>query len=139
MNRIVVLVLAFMLVAGASVFAGGEGETQRVVLATGGTGGVYYPVGGAMASLWSEEIEGLSASSESSGASVENVNLVNAVESQFGLAQNDVTYYAFNAVEMFEDEESMEDLRGVFTMYPETVQIIARSDADVDSVGDISG
>ncbi|MFP4068049.1 MAG: TAXI family TRAP transporter solute-binding subunit, partial [Spirochaetaceae bacterium] len=138
MNRLVVLIAVFLLVAAFSVFPEGERETGRIVLATGGTGGVYYPLGGAMASLWSDEIEGVEASSESTGASVENVNLVNELESELGLVQNDISYYAAHAEEMFEDEEPMENLRGVFTMYPETIQIIARADADVDTVGDIS-
>ncbi len=140
-NKVLVLALiaVFLVVVGFSVSAGGAAETERVVLATGGTGGVYYPLGGAMANIWSNEVEGLSASSESTGASVENVNLVNYQESQFGLVQNDIAYYAFNAVEMFEDEDPMESMRGVFTMYPETIQIIARAGADVQSIDDIAG
>ncbi len=134
-----VLIAVFLVVVGFSVSAAGAAEEERIVLATGGTGGVYYPLGGAMASLWSGEIEGVRASSESTGASVENVNLVNFLESQFGLVQNDIAYYAFNAVEMFSDQEPMESMRGVSTMYPETIQIIARAGAGVQSVEDIAG
>ncbi len=136
---VLALIAVLLVVVGFSVAAGGAAETERVVLATGGTGGVYYPLGGAMANIWSNEIENLSASSESTGASVENVNLVNYQESQFGLVQNDIAYYAFNGVEMFDDDEPMSSMRGVFTMYPETIQIIARAGADVQTIDDIAG
>jgi len=136
---VLALIAVLLVVVGFSVAAGGAAETERVVLATGGTGGVYYPLGGAMANIWSNEIENLSASSESTGASVENVNLVNYLESQFGLVQNDIAYYAFNGVEMFDDDEPMSSMRGVFTMYPETIQIIARAGADVQTIDDIAG
>ncbi len=141
LSKVLVLMLAAVFLVGVAftVSARGAAEEERIVLATGGTGGVYYPLGGAMASLWSNEIEAVRASSESTGASVENVNLVNYLESQLGLVQNDIAYYASNAVEMFSDDEPMESMRGVFTMYPETIQIIARAGAGVESVEDIAG
>ncbi|UMZ72712.1 TAXI family TRAP transporter solute-binding subunit [Natranaerofaba carboxydovora] len=133
-----VFLIAILLTAA---FIGGCGDAaeDRLVLATGGTGGVYYPLGGAMASIWSEEVDGVEASSESTGASVENVNLVDALESELALVQNDITYYAYNGTEMFEDEEQMEGLRGIASLYPEEIQIIADADADVETVEDLEG
>ncbi|MDD4363522.1 MAG: TAXI family TRAP transporter solute-binding subunit, partial [Atribacterota bacterium] len=87
------LLLVLLLIASAT-FAVSAQSNQRIVVSTGGTGGVYYPLGGAMADIWSDKVDGVLASSASSGASVENVNLLHHGEVQLALIQNDIAYYA---------------------------------------------
>ncbi len=138
------LALVILLIVGTTLAGCGPGE-ERIVLATGGTGGVYYPLGGAMADIWSEHIDEISASSESTGASVENVNLVHYGESHLGLIQNDITYYAFHQDEMFSPEgdeavdEPLNKLRWVAGLYPEVIQVIADADAGIQTVSDLEG
>jgi len=58
----------------------------RISIGTGGTGGVYYPIGGGVAEVFNKHLEGVSARAEVSGASIENCRLVGANEQQMALA-----------------------------------------------------
>ncbi len=132
-------VITALIVGFALVFAGPAAahDVQFMSIATGGTGGVYYPVGGGMAELINEHTD-IDATSEVTGASVENVRFVQDLEVEWGLAQNDITYYAKYGEEMFE-EDYMEDLRGIAMMYPETIQILTLEGSGVESVSDFEG
>lgn len=131
------ILLACMLVF--SVILVGCGSNDRLAVATGGTSGVYFPIGAAFANIISDNIEGVTAAAESTGASLENVNLLNNGEVDFAFIQNDISHYAYNGIEMFDDREPMTNLRAVASLYPETVQIIARSSANISSVEDLRG
>ncbi|AKL94782.1 TRAP transporter solute receptor, TAXI family [Clostridium aceticum] len=135
------LVTAFVVGCGSNDATGGEGDAtpSRLAIATGGTTGVYYPLGGAFASIINENIDGVSANAESTGASVENVNLLNFGEVDFAMVQNDISYYAFNGMEMFDDQDAMGNLKGLATLYPETIQIVADASAGINSVEDLRG
>ena len=64
-----VLALSFALVWGSA-------QAQNISIATGGTGGVYYPMGGGLASVLSKKVPGMSATAEVTGGSVDNLNLI---------------------------------------------------------------
>lgn len=119
-------------------------ETVFISIATGGTGGVYYPLGGAMAKIFNENIDGANANAEATGASIANVQLIEDGDAQLALIQNDISYYAFEGIEMY-DEELDEgkgkqlSLRGMATVYPETIQIVAHGDSGIESVEDMVG
>ncbi len=117
---------------------GGE-RPERLAVATGGTTGVYYPLGGGIANIISENVDGVTANAESTGASVENVNLLSDGDVDFAMVQNDIAYYAFNGEEMFDDQDPMENLRGIATLYPETIQIVADANAGINSIEDLVG
>lgn len=118
---------------------GGTGSRTRFInIATGGTSGTYYPLGGAMADIFSRNIEGVNASAQSTGASVANVNMLRNNEAQVAFVQNDIAYYAVNGVEMFEGSQ-YDGLRGLATLYPETVQIITLADKNINSIADLKG
>lgn len=114
-------------------------ETTFVNIATGGTGGTYYPLGGAMAKIFNENIPGVNANAQSTGASVENIGLVSAGETEVAFVQNDVTYYAWTGTESFADKDPITNIRGMAMLYPEVVQIIANADAGITSVEDLAG
>ena len=82
MNKYMLFTLSFL--AGCS-------ESERTLaIATGGPAGLYYPFGGAMASLWSEVLPGVNAKAEVTGGSVTNVIQVARQESDLGIAMADV-------------------------------------------------
>ena len=95
----------------------------RLSIATGTTGGVYYPVGGAMAQIFNEHVPGVEASAEATGASVENVRLLERGESQVALIQGDVAYNAFYGQERFEGRKV--DLRTLVVMYPNVYHAVS--------------
>jgi len=114
----------------------GAPKQTFVNIASGGTGGTYYPLAGAMANIWNDNIKGMNAAAQTTGASVANVNLLREGNADIIFVQNDIAYYAVNGVEMFKDNQ-MADLRGMATLYPETCQLIVLADSGIMSVSDL--
>jgi len=145
MKRSLLLLLVLALVASLAVGCGssqpkdgGKVETKFINIATGGTAGTYYPLGGAIAEILNNNIEGVNATAESTGASVANVNLLKGGSVQMAFIQNDISYYAANGEEMFKDAK-VEGLQCLATLYPETVQIITLEKTGIKSVADLKG
>ncbi|MGB9821314.1 MAG: TAXI family TRAP transporter solute-binding subunit [Pseudothermotoga sp.] len=109
-----------------------------LTIATGGTAGTYYPLGAAMADIWSKNIKNVNAAAQATGASVANVNLLKNKEVDVIFVQNDVVYYAYAGIELFKDQP-VKQLRGMATLYPETIQIVALADKGINSVYDLKG
>lgn len=128
------LVFALVVLSAGPVFA----QRQFVTIGTGGLAGVYYPLGGGMARLISNEVDFISASVQSTGASVANVGLLARGNVEFALIQNDIGYYAMTGTEMFEGR-AMPSLRGVAMLYPETIQIVTLAGSGIESVADLAG
>ena len=131
--------------AGAALIAGcgsdggsASGGKQFLNIATGGTAGTYYPLGGALAELLNQNIKGMNASAQSTGASVANVNMLKDGSVDLAFIQNDIAYYAANGKEMFKDNK-MENLRGIAALYPETVQFVTTQDKGIKSIADLKG
>lgn len=116
-----------------------SGGATFINVATGGTGGTYYPLGGAMAKIFNDNIEGVTANAQATGASVENIGLVSTGETEVAFVQNDVTYYAWTGTESFAESEPIKNIRGMAMLYPEVVQIIANADAGIASIEDLAG
>ncbi len=118
----------------ALILSGPIAAEQFISIATGGTGGVYYPLGGGMSDLINQHVEGVDATAEVTGASTENARLIQTGEVELALIQNDIAYYAKHGTEMFEAEK--ENLRGVAMLYPEIIQIVTLEDSGIESVYD---
>ncbi len=114
---------------------------EFVTIGTGGVTGVYYPTGGAICRLVSatQDDHGVRCSVESTGGSVYNVNAVNSGELQFGVAQSDVQYKAYNGEGDFAESGAIENLRSVFSIHPEPYTVVARADAGVTNFEDLEG
>ena len=112
-------------------------QRQFLNIATGGTAGTYYPLGGAMAEIINRNVPNANATAVSTGASVANVNMLASDEVQLALIQNDVTYYAFTGTELF--KQQMPGLRGLATLYNETIQIVTLANSGVRSLADLKG
>lgn len=133
-------------VAGAALIAGCGGDSgssagggkQFLNIATGGTAGTYYPLGGALAELLNQNIKGMNASAQSTGASVANVNMLKDGSVDIAFIQNDIAYYAANGKEMFKDNK-VENIRGIAALYPETVQFVTTADKGIKSIADLKG
>ncbi|MDZ5812066.1 TAXI family TRAP transporter solute-binding subunit [Halorubrum sp. AD140] len=116
---------------------GGSGDVIR--WHAGGTGGTYYPLSGEFEGIIEDETD-YSVEVSSTGASVENVGSLANGDADFALIQNDVASFAFNGegLEAFEGEP-VENLRGVATLYPETIHVLLNPEADVSSLSDLEG
>jgi len=121
------------------IFAGNSFAAKKFfVISTGGTGGTYYPLGGILAQGLSERVPDLVATAQASGASVANCNLIKDRQAESAFVQSNVAYNAYFGKAQFEGK-AVQNLRGIASLYPETIQIVARADSGIKSVKDIKG
>ncbi len=113
-------------------------QQRFVTIATGGTAGTYFPLGGALAEIWNKNIKNLNANATVTGASMANVALLANKEVDIIFIQNDVSYYALTGTELFKDKK-LEDIRGMASLYNETVQIVALADSGIKTIADLRG
>ena len=118
--------------------AGMSYATTYLSIATGGTGGTYYPIGGALANLITKHTKGLTVTAETGNASVANCNLIGAHKIEFALVQNNVASWAYNGKYMFKGK-AIKNLRAITSLYPETIQIVALKKSGIKSVNDLKG
>ena len=116
-------------------------EQTFITIGTGGVTGVYYPTGGAICRMVNRERKehGIRCSVESTGGSVYNLNTIRAGDLEFGVAQSDWQYHAYNGTSRFEEAGAFEDLRAVFSVHPEPFTVVARADADIETFEDLKG
>jgi len=128
----VCMAVVFVIAAAAVVQA-----ADNLVLATGGTAGTYYPFGGAMAKIWNSKVKDMNVTAQTSGASGENVRLINKKEVELALVQSDTLDFAFNAKEAF--KEPLKEMSAVAVLYPEIVQVVVAAGSSIKSFADLKG
>lgn len=110
-----------------------------VKIFTGGTGGVYYPLGTKLADMLNKYSGGrITASASTSGASVANAHALEAGDANLVFIQNDIAFYAYRGLYMFEGKP-VNVIRGVAVLYPEIVQIVVRADSGIRTLSDLEG
>ncbi len=131
----IVIVLALCL-AIPSVYAA---QRRYLSIASGWVTGAYYPFAGAVSRVaWKHlKAQNIKVTAESSGASVANSKLIGNKDTDFALLQNDIASYAYHGEQMF--KKPISNLLGCMTLYPETIQIVARNAASISSVADLKG
>ena len=117
---------------------GGDGG-NRLSWHAGGTGGTYYPLSNEFKTVV-EANSDFSLNVQSTGASVENVGSLADGSADFALIQNDVASFAKNGtgIDAFQDDP-IESLQGVATLYPETITLVTLAGNDISTVDDLSG
>lgn len=121
-KRVSVLLVVLILIM--TVFTACAPKQTNLILATGGTTGTYYPLGGAMAQIFNTKIDNMNVTAQATGASIENCRLLESNEAELAILQNDILDYAYNGTESFADGK-IENLRGITTLYPEVIQVVA--------------
>ncbi|MCA1337504.1 TAXI family TRAP transporter solute-binding subunit [Pseudooceanicola marinus] len=112
-------------------------QTQ-LSIATGGTGGVYYPMGGGLAEIINNHIEGYAATAEVTGASVENMGLIARGDADLAIGLADTVAQAYSGTGRFEGQE-LPMIRGLGSLYANMVQIVALEGSGVTSLADLPG
>ena len=133
-----VLSLAVAMTGASALEA--HAKTTFVTIGTGGITGVYYPTGGAIAKIVNAKKDkyDIRATVESTGASVFNINAIMAGDLEFGIAQADRQYQAYNGLSEWEGKPQ-KDLRAVFALAPEAVTFVAAEDSGIKSLKDAKG
>ncbi|GAB6100194.1 TAXI family TRAP transporter solute-binding subunit [Halanaerocella petrolearia] len=129
---LVLLISVSLVVVGCS----SQNKKEFLSIATGGTSGTYYPIGGAIAKIINSDVSNVSASAQSTGASVTNTRLMKKEEVELAILQNDIASYAFNGQQQFKDK-AVKNMRGIATLYPEVIQIVVREGTGIDSIQDL--
>jgi TRAP transporter TAXI family solute receptor len=131
---------AAALALGALVAPAASAE-EFITIGTGGVTGVYYPTGGAICRLVNKgrKEHGIRCSVESTGGSVYNIKTIRAGELEFGVAQSDWQYHAYNGSARFEEDGPFEGLRAVFSVHPEPFTVVARADSGIEDFEDLKG
>lgn len=120
----------------ASPGASGGAATQRLSIATGGTAGVYFPLGGGLAVLISQNIPGYSATAEETNASVDNMNLISSGDSDIAFVLGDT---AADAVKGSGDFTTPIEACALAVLYTNYTQLVASADSGITSVDDLKG
>jgi uncharacterized protein len=140
MNKIA-LGAVVALAAGSMSFGAIAQEQQFISIGTGGVTGVYYPTGGSICRLVNKTRKetGIRCSVESTGGSVYNINTVRSGELEFGVAQSDWQFHAYNGTSRFADQGPFEDLRAVFSVHPEPFTLVVREGSGISGFEDLVG
>lgn len=138
------LAMLAIVLAACSAPGGGGGEQggtegggqQFITIGTGGQSGVYYPVGAALSSVWESNMDATT-SVESTGASAENINLLDQGRIQVALIQADAASQAYEGTGAF--EEQIRSFEAMAALYPQYVQIITTAGTGIESIDDLRG
>jgi len=133
MKRLIALALCLLALSSFAI-----SQQRFVTIATGGTAGTYFPLGGALAEIWNKNIKGMNANATVTGASIANVNALAKGDVDVIFVQNDGAFYALNGIELFKDK-GFKDIRGMACLYNETIQLVALADSGVKTIADLRG
>ena len=141
MNRLFALALGLVFAAGLYGTSGTAQAQKFVSIGTGGVTGVYYPTGGAICRLVNKNRKkhGIRCSAESTGGSIYNINTIRSGELEFGVAQSDWQYHAYNGTSKFKKAGPFKKLRAIFSVHPEPVTVIAHDKSGVKNITDLKG
>jgi TRAP transporter TAXI family solute receptor len=114
-------------------------SAQEIVVLTGGTSGVYYPLGNVLKKLFERDIPNSKVSVVSTQASVENLNLLQQGKGVLALAQGDILTEAWKGNPEAGFPSSRTKLRLIGAAYPNYIHIIARRDANIRSIYELRG
>src|SRR5438034_8127067 len=112
---------------------------QFVNVLTGGTSGVYYPLGVALANNIGKAMPGVKTSVQATKASVENLNLLQAGRGEIAFTLGDSRSDAWKGNEEAGFKTPLQKLRGIAAIYPNYIQIVARADTGIKTLADLRG
>jgi len=112
---------------------------QFINVLTGGTSGVYYPLGVALSNLIGKAVPGAKTSVQATKASVENLNLLQAGRGEIAFTLGDSLSDAWKGNEDAGFKTPLKKLRGIAAIYPNYIQIVARADAGIKTLADLKG
>ena len=127
--------IAAALFGGA--IAGSAVAQTRISIATGGTGGVYYPLGGGLANVLSKYVPNMQATAEVTGASVDNMKLVGAGKAEVGFTMADTAWDAYQGQDKFKDNK--QPVRAIVVFYPNLTHVVTVEGKGIEKMADLKG
>jgi TRAP transporter TAXI family solute receptor len=126
---------AVLLVLGGGL----AGAAEFITVLTGGTSGIYYPLGVALSKIYGERIEGSKTQVQATKASVENLNLLQQGKGEVAFTLGDALSLAWAGNEEAGFKGKLDKLRGLSALYPNYIQIVASKDSGIQSIADLKG
>jgi uncharacterized protein len=126
-----------VLTAGLALMLGITAQAQNISIATGGTGGVYYPLGGGMAQVLSKNVPGMTATAEVTGGSVDNLKLIGTGKPYIGLVMTDASLDAYRGEDKFKGNKVA--LKTLMILYPNRMHIATVEGRGINKMSDLKG
>ncbi len=115
------------------------GAQEFINVLTGGTSGVYYPLGVALTEIYGESIEGARTQVQATKASVENLNLLQQGKGEIAFTLGDALKLGWEGHAEAGFPAKLDKLRGIAGIYPNYIQIVASKDSGITSLADLKG
>ena len=129
------LMLGLGLVAGSAIAV--AQSTKQLSIATGGTGGVYYPLGGGFANILSKALPGVVVTAEVTGGSVDNLKLIGTAKADIAFVQVDAAWDAINGLDKFKGGKL--DVKSLVVMYPNQMHVVTVDGTGIAKIEDLKG
>ena len=129
-------ITALAVVASLGV-TGAVAQQKTIAIGTGGTGGVYYPIGGALANLLSKNLKDTQATAQVTGGSVDNLKLIGSGQSEIGFSMADAAVDALNGEDKFKGNKV--NLRTLMVLYPNIMHVVSIEGTGVNTMTDLKG
>ncbi len=123
--------------AAALAFSAAQAQQKTISIGTGGTGGVYYPIGGALANLISKNLPGVQATAEVTGGSVDNLKLIGSGQSEIGFSMADAALDALKGEDKFKSGKV--ELNTLMVLYPNIMHVVTIDGTGIDKMADLKG
>lgn len=124
-------------VAAISAMALSTASAQNISIGTGGTGGVYYPLGGGLAATLSKHVPGMQATAEVTGGSVANLQLIGTGKPYIGFTMADASLDAFKGEDKFKGKPV--PVRTLAVLYPNRMHVVALDGSGITKMSDLKG
>jgi TRAP transporter TAXI family solute receptor len=126
------------LVSGAALFGGvALAQQLNIAIATGGTGGVYYPLGGGMANVLTKYVPGAAATARVTGGSVDNLKLIGSKQSEVALVMVDAALDALKGEDKFKGNKV--EVRTLMVLYPNRMHVVTVEGKGIEKMSDLKG
>jgi TRAP transporter TAXI family solute receptor len=112
-------------------------QQKTIAIGTGGTGGVYYPIGGALANLLSKNMPNMQATAQVTGGSVDNLKLIGSGQSEIGFSMADAALDAQKGQDKFKGHPV--DLRTLMVLYPNVMHVVTIEGTGIEKIADLKG
>lgn len=138
LSRRELLLGSIFLLPGAAFFSSAE-AAEFINVLTGGTSGVYYPLGVALADIYGKGITGARTQVQATKASVENLNLLQAGRGEIGFSLGDSVQEAWKGNTEAGFPGKLDKLRGIAAIYPNYIQVVANAESGIKTLSDLKG
>src|SRR6187402_725035 len=130
------VVLAATLSVGLAVAGAAVAQQKTMAIGTGGTGGVYFPLGGAIANVLSKALPNTQATAEVTGGSVDNLKLIASGQSELGFTMADAALDALQGQDKF---KSKVPLQALLVVYPNRMHVVTIEGSGIEKMSDMKG